>query len=108
MADIKDFIRKQTTPVNIGVPRSRNIPVQEPVSIVEQPVSAPVSSNSDITVQKNKPGRRKGDVQKVKLSLYVPEEVKDQLIRIQHDTYKSSLNDTLVEAVMRYIASQNQ
>jgi hypothetical protein len=35
----------------------------------------------------------------VKLSVYLPAEAKEKLVRIQHDNYKQNLNDILLEAI---------
>lgn len=101
MSDIKEFIKKQTTAVTIGVPKVRreSDAVPSPAAVQEQVNEGSVSVT-------RKPGRPKTDVRKVKLSVYVPEDVKESLVRIQHDSYKMSLNEVLTDAIMQYV-SQN-
>ena len=95
---IKDFVKKQTTAVTIGVPRQRpQSPVQE--VRIEPEQEAIVEQTIEEKPVKGKVGRPKSDVERVKLSLYIPAEAKEKLIRIQHDNYKQNLNDILLEAV---------
>lgn len=102
---VKDFVKKQTTPIAIGVPKKRE------EAQAEQPAEAPAVSHVRVqspyvqqqvepVAPKGKPGRPKSEIEKVKLSLYVPEEIKDKLIKIQHNTYRQSLNDVILEAVV--------
>lgn len=93
---IKDFVKRQTTPLTIGVPRPKTqkdpepeqrMAVQQPAPVVEQPAA------------KGHVGRPKSDIEKVKVSLYVPAESKEKLVKIQHRTYRQSLNDLLLEAI---------
>lgn len=103
---VKDFVKKQTSPISIGVPKKRE---EAPA---EQPATAPEVSHTRVqspyvqlatetpVAPKGKPGRPKSDIEKVKLSLYVPEEIKGKLIKIQHNTYRQSLNDVILEAVV--------
>jgi hypothetical protein len=110
MADIKEFIKKQTTGVTIGVPKARKesdaipAPAARPATVQEQVKQAKQESAAGA----RRPGRPKTDVQKVKLSVYVPEDVKEALVRIQHDNYKTSLNDVLTEAIMQYVAQNGR
>lgn len=98
---IKDFVKKQTTPLNIGVPKQR--PQQEvPEVRIAEPVQEPVKVEAAVS-QKPHVGRPKGEIQKVKMSVYVPEEAKAKLIKIQHNNYKQNLNDVLLEAIMDII-----
>lgn len=98
---IKDFVKKQTTPLNIGVPKQR--PQQEvPEVRIAEPVQEPVRVEAAVA-QKPHVGRPKGEIQKVKMSVYVPEEAKAKLIKIQHINYKQNLNDVLLEAIMDII-----
>lgn len=116
---IKDFVKKQTTPLTIGVPKQRPqagtetpaaAPVEQPVPEVKTvPVQAPAPATAPAAaqpVQQAEPeiirghvGRPKSDVEKVKLSVYVPAEMKSRLIKVQHHNYKPSLNDVLIEAI---------
>ena len=96
---IKDFVKKQTTSISIGVPRQKpqGEAAQEriePSPAAQQPVNKPVE-----TVTKGHVGRPKSEIEKVKMSVYVPAEAKAKLIRIQHETYKQNLNDVLLEAI---------
>ena len=98
---IKEFVKKQTTPITIGVPKPKTAEqtpreIPEPQK-VEVPVQAPVQEQAPVV--KAHVGRPKSDIEKVKLSVYVPEEAKSKLIRIQHQNFKSSLNDVLMEAI---------
>lgn len=112
---IKDFVKKQTTTLNIGTPRQRpaanvtptvtrptEIQAESPVK-VEVPETAPSQTMNDevkpTKTVKGKVGRPKGDVEKVKLSVYVPAEVKAKLIKLQHMTYKQSINDVMIEGI---------
>lgn len=114
---IKDFVKKQTTSLNIGTPKQKPVVVPEvsPVNRVEDPKekaaglqkqieSSPVVKNTlveekPLQTVKAKVGRPKGDVEKVKLSVYVPAEVKAKLIKLQHMTYKQSINDVMIEGI---------
>lgn len=101
---IKDFVKKQTTAISIGVPKQRpQGEVKEerfeekpaPVQPVQEPeVQAPVEKGP-----KGHVGRPKSDIEKVKMSVYVPAEAKAKLVKIQHETYKQNLNDVLLEAI---------
>lgn len=111
---IKDFVKKQTTPLTIGVPKQRPqagaettaAPVEQPAPEVKPaPVQAPAAPAAQ-PVQQAEPeiirghvGRPKSDVERAKLSVYVPSEMKSRLIKIQHHNYKPSLNDVLIEAI---------
>lgn len=109
MADmIKDFVKKQTSTLTIGVPKPRTevpAPAQAPAPDVRQEPAAQISNPEKVAavvppVTPKKPiGRPKSDVVKVKMSVYVPEELKARLVKVQHETYKSNLNDVLIEAV---------
>lgn len=108
---IKDFVKKQTTPLTIGVPKAR--PQAEPAVAerVDETIKAPaveqaapatsvqVPTQQVLEPERGHVGRPKSDVNKVKLSVYVPEEAKKKLIKIQHHNYKPSLNDILLEAI---------
>lgn len=105
MADIKEFIKRQTTTLNIGTPKVRNesdvIPAPAARPVEEQPQVRKDEEGSEASGRR--PGRPKTDVQKVKLSVYVPEDVKERLVRLQHDTYRTSLNEVLTDAIMGYL-----
>lgn len=88
---IKDFIKSQTTPVRIGVPASPQVPHEH------QPISQSVSIHRETV------GRPKSEILKTKLSLYVPVEDKEKLVRIQHAKMFSSLNDVMMIAISEYI-----
>ena len=111
MADIKEFIKKQTNQVTIGIPKRRTdleATVEQPVPEVPQPVAVAGSVQESEGVQPARAvGRPKSEVRKVKLSAYVPAEVKERLVRLQHESYRSNLNDVLVEAIMKYLDSMN-
>lgn len=111
MADIKDFIKKQTNQVTIGVPRRRTdveAAVEQPVAEVPQFNAVPETVVPSEDMQPARAvGRPKSEVRKVKLSAYVPAEVKDRLVKLQHESYRSNLNDVLVEAIMKYLDSMN-
>lgn len=106
---IKDFVKKQTMPLTIGVPKQKPIATNnfpEGVNNIQTDSTVDSVSGSEVsTVQtslntfKGHIGRPKCDVVKVKLSLYVPEDVKKKLIKIQHHNYRKSLNDVLFEAI---------
>ena len=102
---IKDFVKKQTTAISIGVPKQRpaDTPAQaaEPVREVEPVAAAPAAEETPAA--KGHVGRPKSDIEKVKLSVYVPAEAKEKLIKIQHHNYKPSLNDVLMEAIVDII-----
>lgn len=115
MADnmIKDFVKKQTTPLTIGVPRQRPAEAEQqpaaaapaapaasqPVAVQQPQVAQVEPEATPAPVVKGRIGRPKSDIEKVKLSVYVPAEAKAKLIRIQHQNFKSSLNDVLMEAI---------
>ena len=102
---IKDFVKKQTTPLNIGVPKQRpangseESRTVEPVAPAPAPVAAPATVEVAPEVVRGQVGRPKSDIEKVKLSVYVPAEAKAKLVKIQHHNYKPSLNDVLIEAI---------
>lgn len=106
---VKDFVKKQTTPISIGVPKKREeTPAEQPAEApavshtrVQSPyVQQAAEAPAPVAAPKGKPGRPKSDIEKVKLSLYVPDEIKEKLIKIQHNTYRQSLNDVILEAVV--------
>lgn len=114
---IKDFVKKQTTSLNIGTPKQKPVvvpevspakraeePKEETAIIQKQVETAPAVMNTTVEEKpvqqvKSKVGRPKGDVEKVKLSVYVPAEVKAKLIKLQHMTYKQSINDVMIEGI---------
>ncbi|MGN1232767.1 MAG: hypothetical protein ACI4UJ_04890 [Candidatus Cryptobacteroides sp.] len=93
---IKDFVKKQTTPVTIGVPKARTA-VTEKVQEVEEPAGTPVETAP--VGSSGRVGRPRTYEKRTKLSMYLPEELKDKLVKIQHHNYKPSLNDVLLEAI---------
>lgn len=95
---IKDFVKKQTTAVTIGVPRQRPQGDVHEVRIESKPDPAP-EPVAEVKQAKGHVGRPKSDIEKVKLSVYLPAEAKEKLVRIQHDNYKQNLNDILLEAI---------
>ena len=109
MADnmIKDFVKKQTTAVNIGVPKQRpavetpqaRIGESEEPAVATAPTVATVTAPVEEVKVKGHVGRPKSEIEKVKLSLYVPAEAKEKLVRIQHENYKPNMNDVLLEAI---------
>lgn len=100
---IKDFVKKQTSTVTIGVPKAK------PQGIVEQPrIEVPSVEPQKATaavqepVAESKPkhiGRPKSNIEKCKMSVYVPTEDKKKLVKIQHQTFRQNLNDILLEAI---------
>lgn len=100
---IKDFVKRQTTPLTIGVPKPKTQKEVEPETRVETPVqeAVPVQAATAVetVVTKGHVGRPKSDVEKVKVSLYIPAESKEKLVKIQHRNYRQSLNDLLLEAI---------
>lgn len=100
---IKDFVKKQTSPINISVPKARPVVQPEEKSVndlSEDPRKELKEGMTTVPVKEEKKlGRPRSGVEKVKLSLYVQEDIKQKLIRIQHTTCKASLNDVLTEAV---------
>lgn len=82
---IKEFVKRQTTGMTIGVPKSR---ARAEDSTPHTEATATIG-----------PGRPKSLVEKVKISVYVPAEIKAKLVKIQHNNYKQNLNDVMVEAV---------
>lgn len=103
---IKDFVQKQTTPISIGVPKQRTpetvpAPAAEPApQAVQAAPEAPAAPQTTAAAPtKGRVGRPKSDIEKVKLSVYIPAEAKEKLVKIQHTNYKQSINDVLIEAV---------
>ena len=92
---IKDFMRRQTSPITIGVPQSRNTSSQE-IRAVSQPLTAPQQPAPQET---KKAGRPRTFENRARITIYLPEEVKDTIIRIQHKTFKPSINEVMIEAV---------
>ena len=93
---IKDFVKKQTTSVTIGVPKPRTT-TKDTVQEVVQPADTPVEAEP--VAPSGKVGRPRTYDKRVKLSIYLPEELKDKLVKIQHHNYKPSMNDVLLEAI---------
>lgn len=118
MADnniMKDFVKKQSTPISIGIPKQRP-QVQETVKEEPRKNDAPVYAKEPAqatattlaaTAEPKKVGRPKSDVEKVKLSLYLPKEMKERVVRLQHISMKSCLNDVLMEAIEDLLAKNN-
>lgn len=108
---IKDFVKKQTSPISISVPKTRPEVQPEEKSVsdlkgelkeeLKEELRAELKDGKTTVpvMDEKKSGRPKAGIEKVKLSLYVQDDIKQKLIRIQHETYKSSLNDVLTEAV---------
>lgn len=98
MADniIKDFVKKQTSSVTIGVPKPRTMATEKAQDVAQPAATSidaePVASSSRI-------GRPRTYEKRAKLSIYLPEELKDKLVKIQHHNYKPSMNDVLLEAI---------
>lgn len=84
---IKDFVKRQTANVTIGVPKSR------PQVKEEQ------AQQEGIRPSRGQVGRPKSLVEKVKISVYVPAEIKEKLIKIQHNNFRQNLNDVMAEAI---------
>ena len=110
MADnlIKDFVKKQTSTVTIGVPKAKpqgeveqpriEVPAAEP----KKASAAPAVVAAESAAVKSAPkhiGRPKSDIEKCKMSVYVPVEDKKKLVKIQHQTFRQNLNDILLEAI---------
>ena len=81
---IKDFIKSQTSPVRIGVPA----PAQT------------FQSNEPVVNRQGRPGVEE---LKIKMSLYIPLEVKEKLVRIQHAKLCPSFNSIIMEAISDYL-----
>ena len=92
---IKDFGRKQTAAVTIGVPKSRNAGAEQ-VKVSSQPV---VEAQQPAPQEGKRMGRPRTYEKRAKISMYLPEELKDKIVRIQHQNFKSSINDVMIEAV---------
>lgn len=104
---IKSFVQKQTTPISIGVPKQRTQETQPSAPAVEP--AAPIQSTAaEAPKQENstparRPGRPKQEVDKVKMSLYIPVEAREELLKIQHNTFTSSFNDVVLCAINEFI-----
>lgn len=101
---IKDFVKKQTTAISIGVPKQKPQGEVREVRFEEKQEYAPAVKEPVVETKAEKApkghiGRPKSDIEKVKMSVYVPAEAKAKLIKIQHETYKQNLNDVLLEAI---------
>ncbi len=94
---IKDFVKRQTSGVTIGVPKSR--PKTEETAQQAVTEAAPAAHEETNTKVRGQVGRPKSLIDKVKISVYVPAEVKEKLIKIQHNNYKQNLNDVMTEAI---------
>ena len=104
---IKDFVKKQTTPLNIGVQKQRPQEDVQEARIAEPRHEALVPEEKPAPVKAHV-GRPKSEIQKVKMSVYVPEEAKAKLIKIQHRNFKQNLNDVLLEAIMDIIKKYDE
>ena len=101
---IKDFVKKQTTAISIGVPKQRPQCEVKEERFEEKPDTVQEVKESEVQAPVEKAtkrhvGRPKSEIEKVKMSVYVPAEAKAKLIKIQHETYKQNLNDVLLEAI---------
>ena len=103
---IKDFVKKQTSPISISVPKTRPEVQPEEKSVsnlkeeLKEELRAELKEEMTSTPDADeKSGKTKAENNKVKLSLYINNGIKQKLVKIQHETYKSSLNDVLIEAV---------
>ena len=103
---IKDFVKKQTSPISISVPKTRPEVQPEEKSVsnlkeeLKEELRAELKEKMTAAPEADeKSGKTKPENNKVKLSLYIDKGVKQKLVKIQHETYKSSLNDVLIEAV---------
>ena len=103
---IKDFVKKQTSPISISVPKTRPEVQPEEKSVsdlkgeLKEELRAELKEKMTAAPEADeKSGKTKAENNKVKLSLYIDKGVKQKLVKIQHETYKSSLNDVLIEAV---------
>ncbi len=94
---IKDFVKRQTTGVTIGVPKSR--PTHEEITQDIPDEFKQAAPEEEPKTAKGHVGRPKSLVEKVKISVYVPAEVKEKLVKIQHNNYKQNLNDVMTEAI---------
>lgn len=103
---IKKFVESQTAGIKIGIPQSRPRPDENVRNAVVEKKFP--KQTEEVKAQRGQVGRPRGSVEKVKISVYVPAEVKDRLIRIQHNNYKQSLNDVLVEAVNCLLEKYNE
>ena len=101
---IKDFVKKQTTPVTIGVPKLRTA-IKDAIQEVVRPAETPV--DAEPKALSGKVGRPRTYENRVKLSIYLPEELKDKLVKIQHHNYKPSMNDVLLEAIQDLLKKYN-
>ena len=71
---IKDFVRKQTSPVTIGVPKSRNAEAEQ-VKVSSQPLVEP---QQQATQEAKRMGRPRTYEKRAKISMYLPEEIKEK------------------------------
>lgn len=104
---IKDFVKKQTSTVTIGVPRAKpqgevgqpriEVPPVDPQK-VSGTAYAEVGQVEEKVVRKHI-GRPKSEIEKCKMSVYVPLDDKKKLVKIQHQTFRQNLNDILLEAI---------
>lgn len=94
---IKDFVEKQTTSIEIRTPKTKkeNEEFKQEVEVPKVNPDIPEPGES-----KAKTGRPRTYEKRVKISIYLPEDHKEKLIRIQHQTFKSSLNDIMMEAII--------
>lgn len=100
---IKEFIDKQTSGVTIGVPKQKTSETQ----MFAYADIIPPGTNLQST-QTSKVGRPKKNENRVKLSVYLPEELKTELVKIQHHNYKPSMNEVLIEAIEDLIKKYNR
>ena len=104
---VKDFVNKQFTPINIGVPRERTSTTEtaeerrmvSETPAVKEAQAAPERVEAAPVRTPKKVGRPKSEIEKVKVSLYIPAETKERIVKLQHRTMKSCMNDVLMEAI---------
>lgn len=121
MADIKEFVQKQTgVAIKIGKPAVRKpepAPSVEEPSVAETPAApveevavvatpAPAAAPARKSVEAPTPGkvgRPRIDEERVKLSLYLSKDRRDKLNMLKFTTFASSVNDVIIAAIDEYI-----
>lgn len=102
---VEEFVERQFEGITINTPRPRQQQSEGTESAAGGSNPVPVKENG--TPERRPTGRPKSDTAKTKLSAYVPEEMKVKLQTIQHRTFKSSLNDVVIEALHDIIKKYN-
>lgn len=91
---MKEFVKYQTTPVKIGVPKRQDVQQQADA------VSPAVASEEVAEVaERKKAGRPRNLENEIRMCLYLTEDMKRRIQFVQHKTFKQSMKEVIHEAL---------